>query len=121
MEVTNNTITFTYTESSGFNAASFNGSILKAISPGIAAFGSITVDPATTMAGFNSSDLSLDSTHFYINVAGLAVSTGTVLKLDVAPAVSSVPEPSSFVLGRIGLFVIGGIASARRHKSEKTG
>ena len=71
LEVTDNTITFTYTEFDFFNTASFNGYILTAISPGIPAFGSITVDPATTLAGFNSSDLGLDSKDFYVNVSGL--------------------------------------------------
>ena len=120
MEVTNNTIMFTYTEAAFFNAASFNGGIFTAISPGTPAFGSITIDPATTLAGFNASDLSLDSTHFYINVAGLETFAGTVLKLDVAPAVSSVPEPSSLVLAGLGLLVIGGISRARR-RPEKRG
>ena len=114
MEVTNNTIMFTYTESAVYDTASFNGSIFTAISPGIPAFGSITIDPATTLVGFNSSDLSLDSTHFYINVSGLEAFAGTVLKLDVGPAVSSVPEPSSLVLTGLGLLVIGGISVARR-------
>jgi hypothetical protein len=120
MEVTNNTIMFTYTQTARFDTASFNGSIFTAISPGIPPFGSITVDPATTLAGFNSFDLSLDSTHFYINVSGLEAVTGEVLKLDVAPAVSSVPEPSSLVLAGLGLLVIGGISRARR-RPEKRG
>lgn len=114
LEVTDNTITFTYTETSGFNAASFNGYIFTAISPEIPAFGSITVDPATTLAGFTSADLSLDSTHFYVNVAGLEEQAGTVLKLDVDPDVSSVPEPPSLVLAGLGLLLIGGVSAARR-------
>jgi PEP-CTERM motif len=120
MEVTDNTITFTFTETAVLATEPFNGYILTAISPGTPPFGSITVDPATTLAGFNASDLSLDSTHFNINVSGLEVFTGTVLKLDVSPAVSSVPEPSSLVLAGLGLLVIGGISRARR-RPEKRG
>ena len=90
------------------------------MSPGIPPFGSITVDPATTLAGFNSSYLSLDSTDFYINVSGLEAFTGTVLKLDVAPA-SAIPEPSSLVLAGLGLLLIGGISAARRRPAKKRG
>jgi hypothetical protein len=115
MEVTDNTITFTFTENELLATEPFNGYVLTAISPGTPPFGSITVDPATTLAGFNSSDLSLDSTHFNINVSGLETFPGTVLKLDVAPAVSSVPEPSSLVLAGLGLlFIGGGVSVARR-------
>jgi hypothetical protein len=119
MEVTNNTIMFTYLETARFDTASFNGSIITAVSPGTPPFGSITIDPATTLAGFSSSDLSLDSTHFYINVSGLEAVAGEVLKLDVAPAVSSVPEPSSFVLAGLGLLVIGAVSRARRRPDKK--
>jgi hypothetical protein len=114
LEVTDNTITFTFTETAILATEPFNGYILTAISPGTPPFGSITVDPATTLAGFNASDLSLDSTHFNINVSGLETFPGTVLKLDVAPAVSSVPEPSSVVLAGLGLLLVGGISGARR-------
>lgn len=119
MEVTDNKIMFTYTQAARFDTASFNGYIFTAISPGTPPFGSITVDPATTLAGFNSADLSFDSTHFNINVSGLEALTGTVLELDVAPAFSSVPEPSSLVLAGLGLLVIGGISMARRRPEKR--
>jgi PEP-CTERM motif len=120
IEVTENTIIFTYTQAALFDTASFNCYIFTAISPGIPPFGSITVDLATTLAGFNSSDLSLDSKHFNVNVSGLEAFSGTVLKLDVAPAVSSVPEPSSLVLIGLGLLVIGGVYTARRRRAKRT-
>lgn len=113
MEVADDTITFTYPGSSGFNAASFNGYILTAISAGIPAFGSITIDPATTMVGFTASDLSVDSTHFYINVAGLSASAGTVLKLDVTPAFVA-PEPASLALAGSGFAFVGVMYMAKR-------
>jgi hypothetical protein len=119
MEVTDNTIMFTYTQTALFDTASFNGSIITAVSTDTPPFGSITVDPATTLAGFNSSDLNLDSTHFDINVSGLEAIAGEVLKLDVAPAVSSVPEPTSFVMAGLGLLVIGGIYRARHRRESR--
>jgi hypothetical protein len=116
IEVDDTTITFTYTSAANFNAASFNGYIFTAISPALPPFGSITIDPATTLAGFNASDLSLDSTHFFINVAGLSTGVGTVLKLDVAPAGTAVPEPSSLALCGIAGLTCLATARARRKR-----
>jgi PEP-CTERM motif len=116
LEVDDNTITFTYTQAAQFDTATFNGYIFKAISTSLPSFGSISIDPATTLAGFKASDLSLDSTDFFVNVSGLTAFTGTVLKLDVAPVPSAVPEPSSLALcGIAGLAGAGlGVARLRR-------
>jgi hypothetical protein len=115
IEVDDNTITFTYPGASGFNAAGFNGYIFAAISPTLAPFGSITIDPATTLVGFKASDLSFDSKDFYVNVAGLSETAGTVLKLDVAPAAPAVPEPSSLALcGIAGLTWLGIVRLGRK-------
>jgi len=116
IEVDDTTITFTYTGSAAFNGPNFNGYIFAAVSPTLPAFGSIMIDPATTLANFKASDLSFDSTHFYINVASLSESTGTVLKLDVGPVASAVPEPSSLVLCGIAGLTWVGVARLRRRR-----
>ena len=112
LEVDDNTITFTYTQVANFSTASFNGYVFRALSALTPAFGSITVDSATTLAGFDNSRLSFDSSTFNINVSGLSAGVGTVLKLDVQPA-AMVPEPSSLMLAGLGMIALGGAARAR--------
>ncbi len=113
LEVDDTSITFTYSQTANFSTASFNGYVFQAISAALPGFGGISVDAATTLAGFDASRLSYDSKTFDINVSGLSAGVGTVLKLDVQPAATT-PEPSSLILTACGLVGLAGLARNRR-------
>lgn len=113
--VSDTTIEFIYKQPAFFNAASFNGYVIKAISPDIPAFTSFTVDPATTMAGFTNSRLSYTANTLNINVQGLSSSVGTILKLDLVVAPNAVPEPASLAMAGVGgLAVVAASVRSRR-------
>lgn len=71
-----NTQDVTYTE------ADFNGYRLSVLSGG-ASITNITIDPATTQAGFGPERISFDATHVYLNMEGLVSPPGLNVKLDL--------------------------------------
>jgi hypothetical protein len=110
LDVSDTNIKFTYTTAGSFDTSAFNGYVFKPVSVGTPAFGSITVNPETTLAGFNSSMLTFDSTTYSVNVSGLTTAFGSVLSLDVSP----VPEPSSLISLGLGACYLVGYARRRR-------
>ena len=113
--VSDTTIEFIYKQSGFFTPAMFNGYVFKAISPDIPAFTSLTVNPATTLAGFDSSRISFTSNQIDLNVQSLSSSVGTVLKLDLVVTPNAVPEPASIALLCLG--VLPAMIFARRGSS----
>ncbi len=96
-----------------WGTAPFNGVIFtSAAALGIT---SATVDPGTTMSGFDDSRVSFDANRIGINWNGLSYVDGTVVKLDFG--VAAVPEPTSlalFSVGLVGLAALAGPAGLRR-------
>ena len=70
-----------------WNTAPFNGIVFT--SPGPLGIAGATVDPTTTMTGFDNSRVSFDADQIFVNWNGLSYVNGTVVKIDFAP----VPEP----------------------------
>ena len=107
-DVSDNSVTFTFPQSNSFLSTSFNGYILTEDSATTPPFQMATVDPSTTMAGFDQSRVTFDDTHVYLNVSGLGVQAGQSFTVDLTP----VPEPSTFAL--LGVAAIGLLGYAWR-------
>lgn len=96
--VSDASVTFEFPQSNTFATDPFNGYVLTEDSTTIPAFFSASVDPGTTLAGFDQSRVSFDARDVYLNVSGLDVRAGQTLSVDFTP----VPEPSTIVLLGVG-------------------
>jgi hypothetical protein len=95
---------------SKFQAASFNGvSIQDLTNP--SAFTGFSVNPATTVAGFNISDVSISGGLLFINFQNLTVPLNSLIQVDFTTAAptTSVPEPNTLVLLVAGLLALGAL------------
>lgn len=97
-----------------WNAAAFNGLVFNAVAPDIIDFTSATIDPTTTMAGFDSARVVLEAGRLGFNWNGLSYADGTVLKVNFGDP-RQVPEPGTLALvgGLLGL-----LALAARHRAR---
>ena len=102
----------TYTSSEDWTATSFNGFRVFDLFGTIPGFLSVTINPATNLAGFDASRITFDADNILVNWQGLAFNTETVVSLDV----SAVPEPSTLAL--IGLGIPGLVRAARRRRQS---
>lgn len=85
----------------------FNGIAIDLLSA--ASFTSVSIDPATNMAGFGMSNLSFTSNQIEIDWANLPFTTSTVVILDVddPPDSPSAPEPGTRRLMLLSLLTLG--------------
>ena len=68
----------------------------------------VTIDGGTNVSGFNSSDVSFDGTHVWVNMSGLTPQNGQQVVLDLAASPASpTPEPSTVLLFATGIALIG--------------
>jgi len=120
IDFTDNRLTIDYTSTSLSNPSWGNyfpnGPVftLNPTSPttslGITGF---TVDPSTTLAGFNASNVSISDTQITINWGGLAYAAGNQVVIDFA----FVPEPSSIVAMAAGCVGLPLLAMVRRRRA----
>ena len=68
------------------------------------AFSSVTINPATIMAGLDQSRISYDENSIYIDFAGLYAFPDTYVQMDVA----FVPEPATLLLFSLGGLILRG-------------
>jgi hypothetical protein len=88
-----NTILITPT----WNLESFNGVVFDRTGPGAIGFTSSAIDGATTMAGFDTSRVLLDSGRLALDFAGLSYQNGTVLRVNFDGR-GEVPVPGTLLL-----------------------
>ncbi len=93
-----------------WNVVPFNGVIFTATLPhGIA---SASVDPATTMVGFDYARLSFDANRILLNWNGLSYVDGQQVRVNFTFGPDVVPEPALVTLLALGLVAVG--ATRRR-------
>jgi hypothetical protein len=89
--VTDGTISLTNVATGGitFDRSAFNGYSLTVLSGGENITG-VTIDPATTQAGFGQERVFFDATHVWLNMHGLTTEPGLDVKLDLHFSILSV-------------------------------
>jgi hypothetical protein len=80
-------------------------------------FTSVTIDPASTLAGFTAADLTFTPHEIRANLNGLLFGTNAQLALDLA-GVSAVPEPASLTLLGAALVGFGVAVQRRRNRAD---
>ena len=104
-----------FDETLNYGSATFNGYVLTETGGSPVAITGVSIDSATNVSGFTSSDVSFDSTDVYLNMQGLqpAPMQEVVLDLNIG-SISSVPEP-----GTVGL-LYGGLLAVLCKASRRT-
>jgi hypothetical protein len=116
IDATDTTITFDYsvdTASGPWSGSPLslsptidNGIAVNLLSAG--SFADVSIDPATNMTDFDSSDLTFTANQIQVNWANLDFDTSTVVTLDVTYGeTSSAPEPATFSLMILSLLSVG--------------
>jgi hypothetical protein len=117
---TDNTITVFYPASDGsggFFISPFNGYQFTDVDNTIPTFTNATVDPSTSLPGFNASFLSFDANDVNINVSGLPFDGGDSITIDLNTSLSA-PEPGALPLLAMGAAAAGGVAMLRRRNTQ---
>ena len=109
-----NTDTLTINALNVFGPAAFNGPELIDLSGA----NLLNVQLASsTIVGFTSSDVTFDSSHYWLNLQGLSVTAGQKVVVNISTRSSTkVPEPATLALFGVG---IAGAAAMRRRKKAK--
>ncbi len=110
-----------FTDSSSFSSAAFNGFVISDVSSTLNSFSSFSLVSNTGVMG--TPTLSFDSDHLYVNWEGLSFTGGdlvfsvnSIADKDnvVTDTISAVPEPETYAMLLAGLGLVG--YTARRKK-----
>lgn len=90
-----------------FTASTFNGYGLTLTGVAPVTISGVTVNSATNVSGFDSSRISFDSTHVWLNMQSLETYPNEAVVLDLSFADTSVPEPATAWLVGLTLVAAG--------------
>lgn len=89
-----------------FLSAAFNGFVIYDALGTIDDFTSVTINAITNMAGFDSSRITFDANHIWVNWGGLSYTRGsTIVSLDIN-GTQQVPEPGTLALAGLALLAM---------------
>ena len=110
-----------FTDSSSFSSAAFNGFVISDVSSTLDSFSSFSLVSNTGVMG--TPTLSFDSDHLYVNWEGLSFTSGnlvfsvnSIADKDnvVTDTISAVPEPETYAMLLAGLGLVGYAARRKR-------
>lgn len=94
------------------NTSSLNGLDVFDVQNAISSFTAISVE--TNIANFDTSRISFNADHVWINLQGFASTVGTSITIRLTSASTEVPEPTSLALIGLGLIGLAGLRRAKR-------
>jgi hypothetical protein len=111
VNVGDSTIVVNFTDGGGWvDLVAFNGFVLTDLTN--APITSVTINPATNMAGFTSSTFTFDASSISVDWQGLSFTPGGVVQLDLNG--NGVPEPAAWTLTGAG--ILAALAVFRRRR-----
>lgn len=99
LDITESSVIFSFPEDGFYSATEFNGYIITETSNDPTTFAGAFVDPATTVAAFDSSRIWVEESSLFVNMSGVSVRAGEQVQI-------TVPEPSTWTTLMIGLVAI---------------
>ncbi len=106
VDISANSILFTYNSASTWTATSFNGVHFFDLNNTVTDILSVSINPATNMTGLNAARITFDNDNIFVNWNGLSFTNNTIVQLDVT--FRPVPEPATMaVFGLMGLSALG--------------
>ena len=107
LDISASSILVNFFREATFSNYAFNGWVLSDQSNNLAAITGVTINPASTLGGFNQSNVSWSADSISVNWSGLSFTSETILLLDVTFASTAVPEPGTWAMMLIGFGAMG--------------